>query len=196
MIEVEKKFLYNEATIKTLTEGAEFVGEKIFTDSYFDNETFSLTTKDIWFRKRGERFELKLPLNVKMEERVSDQYKELETEKEIADYFKWNLSEASLEELVKKSGFNPFATFTTTRKKYKKDDFTIDIDTTDFGFNIIEIEIMVSEESDIEEGIKKILEFASSIGSELGYVCGKGVEFLKKNNPEHLQKLIEAKVVK
>ena len=94
------------------------------------------------------------------------------------------------------SGFEPFAIYTTTRRKYKRDDFTIDIDTTDFGFNIIEIEVMVSNKSDIQNGIDKIINFASSLGLKGGYVRGKAIEFIQRNNPAHFQKLIDYKVIK
>jgi adenylate cyclase class IV len=115
VIEVEKKFSSDKGSEKTLIEGADFINERIFKDSYFDDENFSLTTKDIWFRDREGRYELKLPLNENIEKRISDQYHELETEKEIAGYFKWDLSKKPFSEWLSESGYRPFATYTTTR---------------------------------------------------------------------------------
>src|SRR5260221_52798 len=88
MVEVEKKFVITPEQEEALIEDAEFVGEKIFTDTYFDYSDHRLTTSDLWLRKRGEQFELKVPLNESMIARVSDQYHELEDEKEIASFLK------------------------------------------------------------------------------------------------------------
>jgi adenylate cyclase class IV len=101
MIEVEKKFKLTEDNKRKLIEGAEFLGEKIQTDSYFDTANFDLARKDMWFRNRNGKFELKTPLsNLPKKERVSDQYVEIEDENEIArilgisfDYVRGKISE-------------------------------------------------------------------------------------------------------
>ena len=64
MIEVEKKFILTTEQEKSLIEGADFLGEKKFTDIYYDDEDFSLTKKDLWLRNREGRFELKIPKNI------------------------------------------------------------------------------------------------------------------------------------
>lgn len=196
MIEVEKKFILTDEQQEKLTEGADFLGEKLFTDTYFDDSIYSLTTKDLWLRERSERFELKVTMNVSIEERVSDQYRELETESEIAQQL--NLSaDIPLVHALKDKGYVPFITVTTTRKKYKKDGFSIDLDTMDFGYNIVEIEYMTDDESKIIEATDKIIECAKSYGiTSNGFVRGKVAEYLRRNNPAHFQALIDAKVVK
>ena len=42
MIEIERKFKLNEAEKESLLAGAIFVGEKTFTDVYYDTEDFTL----------------------------------------------------------------------------------------------------------------------------------------------------------
>lgn len=195
MIEIEKKFILTDEQQQLLIEGAEFLGEKIFTDTYFDDISYSLTTKDLWLRERSGRFELKVPMNVSIEERVSDQYKELETEEEIAKQLHLSKNN-NFAEALKADGYIPFITITTTRKKYKKDGYNIDMDTVDFGYNIAEIEYMTDDECEIKEATDKIIEYARSHGLSEGIVRGKVVEYLRRNNPPHFQALIDAKVIK
>ena len=196
MIEVEKKFILTPEQEKSLIEGAEFLGEKQFTDIYYDDKDFSLTTKDIWFRQRDGRFELKLPMNVSLEERVSDQYKEIEDEKEIKKYFNFN-NDASLSDLLKEREYESFCIMTTIRKKYKKEDFGIDMDIVDFGYAIAEIEYMAQDNSNLQQATDKIIEFAKKHNLTFDELTrGKGSEYIRRNNPKHFQALIDVKVIK
>ncbi len=193
MIEVEKKFELDEDSQAKLLAGTSFVSEKTFTDTYFDTKDFSLTTKDIWLRDRGGRFELKIPLNDAWDKRVSDQYRELETNAEIAEFLGFP-RDTAIEEILRVSGYMPFASITTTRRKYQKDKFIIDIDVLDFGYQIAEIELMVERESDIPMAVGEIIAFASLYGLRLGYVRGKVIEYIRRNNLEHLRALVAAGV--
>lgn len=195
MIEVEKKFLLSDSQEAALATGAEPLGKKTFTDVYFDDENFSLTTKDVWLRERDGRYELKIPLNDDIESRVSDQYKELETDSEIAEFLKLE-KDRPLAETVISAGYRPFCRITTTRRKYKKDGFIIDLDLLDFGYKIAEIEYMVREVSEIKQATQKIRDYAKKYGLEEGVVRGKVVEYLRRNNPKHFKALQEAKVIK
>ncbi len=195
MIEIEKKFILTEEQEKKLTEGADFLGEKSFTDTYFDKSDYSLTTKDLWLRLRDGKFELKVPMNMNIEERVSDQYRELETDKEIAEHLGLQI-EQSLSESLKENGYNSFITIMTTRKKYKKDGYGLDLDIVDFGYNIAEIEYMTEDESKIKEVTQNIIEYARKYGLSEGVVRGKVAEYLRRNNPQHFQALIDSKVIK
>ena len=196
MIEVEKKFILTPEQKKALTDGAEFLGEKIINDKYYDDENYSLTKKDIWLRNRNGKFEVKLPLNVSIEKRISDQYKEIEDEKEIKKYFKFDKNKSILGSLDYK-GYKPFYIVSTTRKKYRKEGFNIDIDVTDFGYNVIEIEYMIEDNANLKETTDKIILFAKKHGIDTDtYVRGKAEEYLRRNNPKHYQKLVAEKVFK
>ena len=197
MIEVEKKFILNEQDKERLTKEAQFLNERVFTDTYYDTEIFSLTTKDKWLRSREGRFELKLPLH-KGVDRLADQYDELEDEQKIRKAL--NLpSNGNLADDLAKAGYFPFCTCKTTRRKYKKEQFIIDIDIVnfqDFIYNIVEIEMMVKEKSEIEKAIEKIMYFAKSQNLTIAPVRGKVIEYLKRTKPNHYQALVLAKVVK
>ena len=197
MIEVEKKFILNEQDKERLTKEAQFLNERVFTDTYYDTEIFSLTTKDKWLRSREGRFELKLPLH-KGVDRLAEKYDELEDEQKIRKAL--NLpSNGNLADDLTKAGYFPFCTCKTTRRKYKKEQFIIDLDIVnfqDFIYNIGEIEMMVNEKSEIEKAIEKIMDFAKSQNLTIAPVRGKVIEYLKRTKPNHYQVLVQARVVK
>ncbi|XP_034036798.1 thiamine-triphosphatase [Thalassophryne amazonica] len=62
-IEVERKFLCNADTVKTLEAlGAVCIGQWQFHDQYFDTPDFDLTLRNMWLRKRRGCWELKYPI--------------------------------------------------------------------------------------------------------------------------------------
>ncbi|MFH1780660.1 MAG: CYTH domain-containing protein [Candidatus Nealsonbacteria bacterium] len=197
MIEVEKKFIFNDENKKFLTKDAEFLDERILTDIYYDTSNLSLTSNDKWLRSRENRFELKIPLHQGVE-RLTDQYDELKDEQKIREAL--NLpSKGSLTDDLAKAGYSPFCTCKTTRRKYKKEPFIIDLDTVDFQdftYSIGEIELMVNEKSEIERAIDKIMSFAKEQKLTIAPVRGKVIEYLKRMKPDHYQTLIHAGVVK
>jgi len=197
MIEVEKKFILTPEQEKILIEGAEFLGEKQFTDIYYDDKNFSLTKKDIWMREREGKYELKLPMNESLENRVSDQYRELDIEADILAYF--GVKDKALKDFLIEKEYKPFCEITTTRRKYKKEGFVIDLDVMDFGYTLVEIEFMTDDESKIQEATSKIIAFAKKhtiTPTKEILIRGKVVEFLRIKNPAHFQALIDAKVIK
>ncbi len=197
MIEVEKKFLLNNQDKERLTKDAKFLNERIFTDIYYDTEFFSLTSKDKWLRSREGRFELKLPLH-EGAERLADQYDELEDEQKIKEALNLPFGGNLADNLVK-AGYSPFCTYKTTRRKYKKEPFIIDLDVVDFQdftYNIGEIELMVNDKSEIEGAIEKIMSFAKTQNLTIAPVRGKVIEYLKRIKPKHYQALVQARVVK
>ncbi len=197
MIEVEKKFILSELYKKRLIKDAEFLSERVFTDTYYDTKKFSLTSHDKWLRSREGRFELKLPLH-KGEDRLADQYEELEDEQKIKVALNLPSNGNIVEDLVK-AGYFPFCTCKTTRRKYKKEPFIIDLDSVDFQdftYNIGEIELIVKEKSEIEGAIEKIMDFAKSQNFTIAPVRGKVIEYLKRAKPNHYQTLVKKNVVK
>lgn len=197
MIEVEKKFILNESDKNRLVSGAQFLNERVFTDIYYDTKTFVLTSQDKWLRSREAKFELKSPLHANAE-RLADQYSELADELKIKKALNLENSE-NLADALAKNGYVPFCICKTTRKKYKKGDFIIDLDVVDFQdftYSIGEIELMVNDESEIENAIHKIVVFAKNNELKIAPVRGKVIEYLKRVKPNHYQALVKAGVVK
>ena len=192
MIEVEKKFILTAEQEKELIEGAEFLSEKKFTDIYYDDAKFSLTTNDIWLRARDGRFELKVPMDRLAGKRITDQYRELNTDSDILEYFKAGPDEVLVDFLHKK-GYEPFCKLITTRRKYKKDGFSIDLDSVDFGYTIAEVEYIVENEEKLKEVEDSIMIFAKKHNIiSAGVRYGKLIEYLKRNNPKHFQAIVQS----
>ena len=198
MIEIEKKFHLSAEQQKRLLDGAVFISEKQVSDTYFDNKTFDLTTKDWWLRNRNGDFELKVAL-AGHDMRVINQYDEITDEDEIRA--KLNLPKTdSLHDDITSNGFLPFVNCTTTRREFKKDNFTIDLDEveydSDFEYNIAEIEVTFEKEEDKQAAIDSILEFAKKHNLTDEPVRGKVIEYLLEKRPKHYQALVDAEVVK
>lgn len=193
MIEVEKKFLLKEGDFERLTSGAEFLSAKTFADTYYDTANYSLTTKGIWLRKRDSEFQIKARLRKNTIPEVS-RYNEIEDEKEIRRFLDLT-QKGTLENNLRVQGYFPFCSFKTTRKKYQKENFILDFDHVDFGnfrYDIVEIELMVVNESNIDESAQKILDFAKRNNLEIKEMKGKCKEYLSRYSPDHYQALIKA----
>ncbi len=196
MIEIEKKFLLDEAARRRLLEGAQFLQEVIIHDIYYDTADFQLTKQDNWLRNRNGKFELKMALTgekAKSSQPVST-YKEIASDTGIRKELKIKLS-SDLETDLLARGYKPYARWTNTRRKYTKDGFNIDVDSLDFGYEVVEIELMVESPADADSAAKKIIDFATQNGLALDYVYGKNAEYLRRFSPIHFQALVEAGVV-
>ena len=184
MIEVEKNFAVKAEDKLHLVQGATLLFKKELTDVYYDSPDYALTGNDFWLRTREGRFELKVPQNVgHIKERITDQYKELETDDEIARELGISM-ERPFSEAIKEKDFTPFATITTKRERYQKGDFHLDFDEMDFGFIAFEVELMVPKQEGISAAEKRILEFGKEhrLNPES---AGKVIEYLRRYRPEH-----------
>lgn len=180
MIEVEKKFRHTQEQLKAMLEGAEFLGEKILEDFYYDYPDYRLFKNYVYFRKRNGNFELKIG-----DDEIAGVSDEIENEKDIKLYFK---TEKSLPDFIA-ANLKPTIHYTTTRKKYKKGEFSIDIDSLDFGYECIEIELLVSSKLEVVEAKKKILEFAEGYKIETKDVPSKRREYFRIMKPEVFKEL-------
>ena len=197
MIEIEKKFILNTEDEARLIRDAESLGERVLTDIYYDTDSCSLTSKDIWLRERNGKFEIKLPLQSGAE-RLVDQYNELEDEVEIREALGLAPHKRFAEDL-KVAEYTPFCICKTTRRTYKKEAFTIDIDLVDFQsfrYRLAEIELLVTDRSEIEQATRMILSFANEYKLTIGPVRGKVIEYLKRMRPEHYQTLVDVGTVR
>lgn len=193
-IEVEKKFALSLDDISRLADKSHSLGERRFTDIYYDTPDFRLTTNDIWLRTRAGKFELKIPINSTRERKTVDQYTELEDELNIREALNIPPQRTLLEDLSQQ-GYTPFCSIETTRQTYKNGPFIIDIDSMDFGYSIAEVELIVDDPSKIPTATENILAFARSMEFGTDPVRGKVIEYIKRNNPSHYQALIASGAV-
>jgi len=197
MIEIEKKFVIDENKKNQLISGAEFLYKKVFTDTYYDDSNFSLTSKDMWLRLRDNNFELKIPASIS-DKGFINQYKELTDEDSIRKHLNLQGSEP-INQLLADNKYNPFCILTTTRERFKKDSFSIDIDTVtadSFNYYIAEIEMMVEKESDMKAALNQITLFMEQNNISESPVRGKVIEYLIQKIPNQYNALLSAGVIR
>lgn len=194
MIEIEIKYNLNTEQEKKLLSGAEFISEELHDDIYYDSFDYSLTTKDIWLRSRNGSFILKLPVvtqNQFLKNQNNTPKDEIEDEQKIREYLKLLNTGVLLQDL-KAFGYLPIYKYKNIRKKYAKDGFIIDLDHADFGdftYDVCEIELIVADNNEVDNSVKKIRDFASKHDLTVGQVDGKLIRYMKHINPKHFQML-------
>lgn len=194
MIEVEKKFNLTDEEIKRLIESAEFKGELVIHDTYFDTKDYALTLKDMWLRNRDGKYEMKVPSRKRQDFLFAD-FQELTTDEDIKNAIGL-IEDGDLKTLLDKGDFEPFASFTSTRRKYKQGEFTFDIDSIDYGYNVAEIELMVETDEEAVKAKEKIMTLATSLHLEMKVVRGKLTEYMYRFKPEHHKALLDAGILK
>lgn len=200
MIEVEKKFLLeNPDDERRLLDGAMFMHEGKHRDTYWDNETYTLTTKNKWLRQRDGVWELKNPdgLDAMAKEQLGSRYTEITAERELTTELEISAAigmdpKKSLEENLLAHGYKPFCSFETTRRAYTKNGFTIDIDHVDFGYTVIEIEKLVNESKDVEKIMNDIHQFGKQHGLQIVPLYGKAMQWLQIHNKPHFDAVRQA----
>jgi predicted adenylyl cyclase CyaB len=178
MIEVETSFQPTREQLAKLLEEAEFLGEKINHDIYYDFPDYKLFKEQVKFRSRSGAFELKIKT-------INGASSEIEDEEEVKKYFN---TELPLLDFINKNMI-VITDYVNNRKKYKKEDFSIDVDDIDFGNGVledkvIEIELMVENEAEIAEAKEKIANLAKKYNIEFKKIPAKRELYLRIHNPE------------
>jgi len=208
MFEVERKFTLQSCDAERIRGDDSFLacGTKTIVDEYYDNRSLTLTTKDTWLRHRGENWELKVPAMV--DASGITQYQEICGVAGVAEHLSVNLDSEDLFSLaLDRQGFQVFAEIRTTREMFRKQGLEIVLDSTDFGYCVGEVEILVSRREDIDAAADKILKFLKVHGLTDSDICsepaghtkqaaGKVDTYLRTYRPDHYQALVTAGVVK
>uniref|UniRef100_A0A1A7XNP1 Thiamine triphosphatase n=1 Tax=Iconisemion striatum TaxID=60296 RepID=A0A1A7XNP1_9TELE len=218
-VEVERKFLFSDETLKTLENIGVCVGQHQFHDQYYDTPEFELTLRDMWLRKRKGCWELKCPTatssgtkELSGEQSVAaalcTHYREINNLPEVYQRVKEVLKGENGEtEETPSQGDDSwlsrlnlvcFAEYMTTRRSFTLGDggVQIDLDQADFGHHVGEIEVLVPEGGDVQSAQEKITETAFKLGlTGDKRVEGKMNVFLKRYRPEQYEKLLRAHVM-
>jgi adenylate cyclase class IV len=199
MFEVEKRFSLTEEQKKRFLVDAFSIGVKKFTDVYYDQEgSYPLTSKAMWLRRRDAQWELKVSLSTTAEH--VRRSREIEDERGIADYLNMPCDQkVPFEAFLKENGYTPFCTCVTTRERYQKGDFSVDVDfveyDSDFTYQMVEIELLVDDEAEISVASEKIIQLARETGFSLEPVRGKVIEYLARKRRDHYDFLVRHGVI-
>jgi len=184
MIEVEKKFQPTKEQLEKLLQGAEFLGEKVNHDIYYDYDDLRLFHDNIKLRNRNGNFELKIDKKVGNNDSDIISH-EIEDEEEIKTYLHINIP---LEQYIQ-NNMIIFSDYINNRKKYKKGEFTIDVDNMDFGYELCEVELLVDSEEKAKEASDSILSFVKQFGIEIQKIPSKRETYLLLKKPELYEKI-------
>ncbi|XP_063157646.1 thiamine-triphosphatase [Candoia aspera] len=113
-------------------------------------------------------------------------------EKDPAESWRGCVSEA-----VEGLNLQVFASFVTTRRKYRVGDLHVDLDEADFGYTVGEVEAVVPRLEEVPEALEKIEKFGRQLGfEEKTAIPGKMSVYLHKFRPAHYKVLMEAGIVR
>ena len=158
--EIELKFEVPEDYRSSLLSlQASLVSEVLLEDIYFDTAHYDLLRQDVWLRRRGENWEVKIPLSDNFHSDGMTQYREVEglenVSVELKNFVNHNLDE--LDVLVKVS---------SNRENWKLGEFNIVIDRiVEDGWTIGEIELMIASSENASDSRSKI----EDLGRRLGF---------------------------
>lgn len=170
MIEVESRFKLTDLQLEEVINDSVFMEDVVIHDIYYDYSDFRLFKNKTRLRKRNGNFELKIG-------QIGEEDEELEDQKLIEEYFRI----ADLDTFVGESLF-PVIEYETKRSSYKNGKIRIDVDRTNFDYQICEVEILVENTNDIVGARREISEFAKRYGFENQKALPKRREFLRRFN--------------
>jgi len=186
IIEVEQRFHTTKKEMDRLLKGANFLGEKINQDVYYDFPDYQFAKTRIKLRMRNGSCELKISLG-------SGASMEIIDEEEIKKYLKTDLT---LKDFIDKN-LKVFMEYDTTRKEYQKGGFTIAVDKCKFGkfvYDLVEVEQITENKDKIKEIKNQINIFAMKNGLDFTEVDSKKDAFLKSEKPEVYNEIYGKKV--
>mgnify|MGYP002631365260 CR=1 FL=1 len=143
LIEVERKFeaSVDAAALEQLvvSQGGREMGQVRFCDTYYDTADCTLTRDDTWLRKRGDQWELKLPIEDDARRSGGERtvFREVEGGEQVAqelrrlrpDRFMVEAEgEELLDQIVRSAELSSFAEFETVRSKLSLGQCMIDLD--------------------------------------------------------------------
>lgn len=193
VIEVERKFPVMDKHVAQLEDlGAKLIKRCTFSDVYWDTSSALLMTQDFWLRQRDGCWELKVPTGT--QHGLITQYQELTAECDIMAKLNLLLSEhnscISMKDLTA-SKLKQVASFTTFRDSYLiEGHVNVDIDETDFGYKIGELEILVSDQNGVQGALSLIEELIKKLGIGQKRTEGKLLHYLSLHNPSFYQKIL------
>jgi adenylate cyclase class IV len=181
MSEIEICFVYkHDMESKLRSIGAKFIEKIILNDTYYDfsDGSFFLIKHDFWLRYRvfndSKIWQLKHPIADFDSNNSIKKYYEIENENKICEVLQKLFSEKlksiefnyqTLDSLINELNIKKFSNIITQRLVFKFENFEIDLDETDFGYKVGEIEFKAESNYSIEEKVNQVSQFASKLGS-------------------------------
>jgi len=203
-IEVERKFVAPSALelqSKVATLGGKLLGESTIVDRYYDTKACDLSRRDIWLRKRGGTWELKVPPKeapaarsggerTNFEEVIGGPAACARLAAELPVLFK---SDYDIETVLLRAECAVFAEFETTRTTFQLGECLVDLDVASFGHSVMEIEQIVTTVDEIpaaHDAIEAVARDLDAVPFQ-GNSGGKLEVYIRKFCPQVLAILTE-----
>jgi len=158
---------------------------------------------DHWLRSRDGLWQLKCPPEGQDSSRSHkhhcSQYEEIEDTAKIltriCQYLpQENDNGQTLEELINGAILQVIAEITTKRTSYEIEGLRVDLDTTNFGYGVGEVEMVVSSEEDVPAATADIAQLVAKLAaSSSSRIPGKIETYLYRYKPEIYKTLVAAK---
>ncbi|XP_060587286.1 uncharacterized protein LOC132742814 [Ruditapes philippinarum] len=172
---IKRKYIVgrdSEGTVKKM--GGKLIGTEKMVDEYLDDSNYSLLLNDCWLRLRNKKFEMKVNAAFGYGPNISPAVEMLTNESDIQEMLmkkfektleqKRRVSERQLDVLIDALGFSEFVTFETIRKKFQVDGFTVTMETTNFGFQVGEVDIVANSLPEMMTSLKNMDDLAAKLG--------------------------------
>lgn len=155
-----------------------------------------------WLRKRDRKWELKIQ-KLKNFDCGIESNAEIEDEREILNELSERLTTChsrverdsyySVEDFLQRTSCEQIACFTTQRSVYEMPNgVIIDLDEATFGYQVGELEIIVSSEKEVDSARRTIQKTAEILGVECDFaIRGKMEEYLSQNCRSHYEQLVK-----
>ncbi|XP_050999057.1 thiamine-triphosphatase [Acomys russatus] len=206
LIEVERKFAPGSDTEERLQElGATLEHRVTFRDTYYDTSELSLMLSDHWLRQRdGSGWELKCP-GLAGISGPHNEYVELTSESAVvARLFELLGAEAQgpagVAAVLGKLKLQGVASFVTTRSSWKlalaheqEPLLRVDLDSTDFGYAVGEVEVVVHQKAEVPAALEKIASVCNMLGVPAQEKApAKLMVYLQRFRPRDYEHLLKA----
>ena len=171
-IEVERKILVDATLRRRILQcGGRKTGELRMVDTYYDTKCRRLCLADAWLRRRSVgdevRWELKVGPGLDCFKHTAASYVEY-TGADVCKKLKGFLSLAqpfaAPADLVRSDALEVLVRIATTRESFELEGHAIDVDTTDEGHIVAEVELTVDSDGQVPAAIYSIDAVCASLG--------------------------------
>jgi len=158
-LEVEQKFSVPDNYRRVMeTAGAELVSEKTLSDIYLDTEDLALLRQDVWLRRRGTLWEVKIGGGARRNTGGMTQYREVEGKDKVQEEVA-RFTSVDLDKMIE------MVRVVSVRESWVFEELSVVIDRmVDDGWSVGEVEIVVNSQEEVDGARKKVQETANMLG--------------------------------
>lgn len=158
-LEVEQKFSVPDNYRSVMENaGAELVSEKTLSDIYLDTQDLALLREDVWLRRRGTLWELKIGAGGRRNTGGMTQYREVDGKEKVQEEVA-RFTSVGLDKMVE------MVRVVAVRESWVLEELSVVIDRmVDDGWSVGEVELVVKSQEEVFGARMKVQETANMLG--------------------------------